>query len=156
MPSTPRLALAKVAPALYQAHLALDSAVHHSGLEPLLLELIKIRASQLNGCAFCLDMHTKDARALGETEQRLHLLAAWREAPCYDDRERAALALTESVTLVSDHHVPDDVWAAGAEVFSPEELSAVLMAAVVINGWNRIAIACGTPAGSYRSPHGSA
>jgi AhpD family alkylhydroperoxidase len=153
MTSTPRLALAKVAPTLYQAHLALDTAVKQSGIDPLLFELIKIRASQLNGCAYCLDMHTKDATALGETGQRMHLLAAWREAPCYDERERAALALTEAVTLVADHHVPDDVWSAAAEVFTSDELSAVLMAAVVINGWNRIAIACGTPAGSYRSPH---
>ena len=102
-----RLSLGKVAPDLYKAQSALDDAVRGSGLDHALYELIKIRASQINGCAFCLDMHTQDARALGETEQRIHLIAAWREAPFYSDRERAALALTEAVTRVADAGVPD-------------------------------------------------
>jgi AhpD family alkylhydroperoxidase len=146
-----RLAMHKVVPDLYKAHLALDSAVARAGIDPLLHELIKIRASQLNGCAYCLDMHTQDARALGESEQRLHLLAAWREAPLYSARERAALALTEAVTLIAGDHVPDDVWDAAAATFEPAEVGALIMAIVAINGWNRIAIAGGARAGTYRS-----
>jgi len=146
----PRLAIAELAPALYKAQLALEVQVRRSGIDPVLYELIKIRVSQINGCAFCLDMHTLDARAAGETEQRLHLLAAWREAPFYTARERAALALTESVTLVGDTHVPDDVWETAAAEFSAEELAQLVMAIVVINGWNRIAISSRMPAGIYR------
>ena len=150
----PRISLNQTAPNLYRAYRALDQTVQQA-VDPTLYELIKIRASQLNGCAFCLDMHTKDARAQGESEQRLHLLSAWREAPLYTQQERAALALTEAVTLVADTHVPDDVWEQAANVFSPEELAGVLMAIVTINGWNRIAIGSRTPAGNYRPhPHG--
>lgn len=140
-----------VAPALYKAQIAAESAVRASGIDPVLYELIKIRASQINGCAYCLDMHTQDAAAAGETPQRLHLLAAWPEAPFYTDRERAALALTEAVTLVADG-VPDHIWDAAAAVFAPEELAAVLMAIVVINGWNRIGVATGLTAGMYQRP----
>jgi AhpD family alkylhydroperoxidase len=147
----PRLALREVAPKLYDAQLRLEKVVH-GAVEPTLLELVKTRASQINGCAFCLDMHTKDARAHGETEQRLHLLAAWREAPLYTARERAALALTEAVTLVADTRVPDDVWDQASKVFSEEELAGLLMAIVVINGWNRIAISTRTPAGDHQPP----
>jgi AhpD family alkylhydroperoxidase len=147
----PRLALREVAPKLYDAQLRLEKVVH-GAVEPTLLELVKTRASQINGCAFCLDMHTKDARAHGETEQRLHLLAAWREAPLYTARERAALALTEAVTLVADTRVPDEVWDQASKVFSEEELAGLLMAIVVINGWNRIAISTRTPAGDHQPP----
>ena len=145
----PRTSLSKTAPELYRAYVDLDRTVHQA-VDPTLYELIKTRASQLNGCAFCLDMHTKDARAQGESEQRLYLLSAWREAPLYTEQERAALALTEAVTLVADTQVPDDVWEEAAKVFSPEELAGVLMAIVTINGWNRIAMASRTPAGHYR------
>ncbi|HVX16796.1 MAG TPA: carboxymuconolactone decarboxylase family protein [Acidimicrobiales bacterium] len=150
VPAEPRrMSLPDDAPALYKAQYGLEVAVRRSGIDPVLYELIKIRASQINGCAFCIDMHTLDARAAGETEARINLLPAWREAPYYTARERAALALTESVTLVADTHVPDDVWADAAEVFSSEELAQVVMAIVVINGWNRMQIATRSPAGEY-------
>jgi AhpD family alkylhydroperoxidase len=150
VPADPeRLSLRDVAPKLANAYLHLENAVR-AAVDPVLYELVKTRASQLNGCAFCVDMHTKDARAAGETEQRLYLLSAWREAPLYTARERAALALTEAVTLVADGHVSDDVWNEAAKEFSPEELAGVLMAIVTINGWNRIAISSRTPAGAYQ------
>lgn len=147
-----RLDLPALAPALYKAQIAADGAVRASGIDPVIYELIKIRASQINGCAFCLDMHTQDATAAGESPQRLHLLAAWPEAPFYTDRERAALALTEAVTLVATEGVPDGIWDAAAAVFAPEELAAVLMAIVVINGWNRIGVSTGLTAGMYQRP----
>lgn len=140
----PRLELGNVAPLLYEAHLRLDEAVR-SAVEPALHELIKTRASQLNGCAFCLDMHTRDARRTGESERRLHLLAAWPDAGVFSDRERAALRLTEAITLITAGHVPDDVWAEAARHFSQEELAGIVMAIVTINGWNRIAISSRTP-----------
>ncbi|MFB9325088.1 carboxymuconolactone decarboxylase family protein [Paenibacillus aurantiacus] len=114
-----------------------------SSLDKTLIELIKTRASQINGCAFCLDMHTKDARAHGETEQRLYTLSAWRETPFFTPREQAALALTEAVTRIADHHVPEDVYAEAARHFEPEQLSEVIMAIIAINAWNRIAITTG-------------
>jgi AhpD family alkylhydroperoxidase len=144
-----RLSIPEIVPDLYKAQLHLETAVRRSGIDPVLYELVKIRASQINGCAFCIDMHTQDARAAGETEQRINLLPAWREAPFYTERERAALALTESVTLVADTHVPDDVWDAAAAVFDQTEISRLVMAIVVINGWNRMMIASRTPAGTY-------
>lgn len=140
-----RISVGEAAPDLYSAHVALDRAVAQA-VDPTLYELIKLRASQINGCAFCLDMHSRQARAQGESEQRLHLLPAWHEAPCYSERERAALALTEAVTRVADTHVPDEVWDHAAKVFPAEELAGVLMAIVTINGWNRIAISSRTPA----------
>ena len=150
VPADPeRLSLKDAAPKLAHAYLHLENAVH-AAVDPVLYELIKTRASQLNGCAFCIDMHTKDARAAGESEQRLHLLSAWQEAPLYTARERAALALTEAVTLVAETHVPDEVWNEAAKEFSEEELAGVLMAIVTINGWNRIAISSRTPAGVYQ------
>lgn len=149
-PSSPRLVMAKVAPALYKAQLALDAAVRDSGIDAGMHELIKIRASQINGCAFCLDMHTQDARAMGETDQRMHLLAAWRETELFDEREQAALALTEAITLISANHVPDDVWNAAAELFTPAEMAAIVMAVISINGWNRISISSGSKGGEYR------
>jgi AhpD family alkylhydroperoxidase len=146
-----RLDLAKVDPKAYQAMAALETYMHHSGLEKPLLELVKMRASQINECAYCLDMHSKDARAAGETEQRLYELNAWRETPFYSDRERAALAWTESLTLVSETHVPDDVFEEVKKYFSEAEIVALTMAVVAINGWNRIAIATRAVPGTYQS-----
>jgi AhpD family alkylhydroperoxidase len=131
-------------------HGAAVGAAAEAGLEPELLELVRIRASQLNGCAFCIDMHTKDARAAGETEQRIYALNAWRATPFFSERERAALALTEAVTFVADGHVPDKVYRAAAEVFKEDELAALLWAAIVINTYNRIAIATRMQPGAYR------
>jgi AhpD family alkylhydroperoxidase len=144
-PEPRRLDISTVAPDLYKAHLGLESAVRRSGIDPTLYELIKIRASQINGCAFCLDMHTTDATKMGESPRRLNTVAAWRETNLFTPRERAALALTESVTLVSVDHVPEHVWNDAASVFDPTELSAIVIAIVVINGWNRISIATRTP-----------
>ncbi|CAL1517499.1 carboxymuconolactone decarboxylase family protein [Chitinophaga sp. MM2321] len=135
-----RMDLTKGFPDLYNAMLGLENAVRNSGIEKSLYELIKIRASQINGCVFCINMHTKDARAGGETEQRIYGLSAWQEAPYYSDRERAALALTESVTLLASTHVPDDVYNAAAAIFTEKELGNIIMAIVVINGWNRICV----------------
>ena len=147
----PRLDLYRAWPEGYQAVRALDSVIASSGLEPLLLELVKTRSSQINGCAYCIDMHTKDARAYGETEQRLYALAAWRETPFFSDRERAALALTESVTLVAETHVPDEVMDEAARWFSAEELTKLTMSIAMINFWNRVAITGRTPVGRYVS-----
>ena len=127
---------------------ALDAYVQSSGLEPSLLELIKMRPSQINGCAYCLHMHARDARAKGESEERLYLLDAWRESSLYTDRERAALAWTEAVTLVSQTHAPDDVYAELRGQFSEEELVKLTVAVAAINAWNRIAI-------SFRAVHPS-
>lgn len=145
-----RLNYGKAAPGAYKAMSALEHYVRESGLEHPLLELIKLRASQINGCAYCIDMHTKDARAAGETEQRLYLLDAWREAPFYTDRERAALAWTEAVTLISQTHVPDDVYEEARRHFSEEELVNLTLAVVAINGWNRLAISFRSEAGTYQ------
>ena len=128
------------APKLMQDFFQFSTRVAECGLEPDLLELVKIRASQLNGCANCLNMHTSDARKAGESEQRLHLLAAWREAPCYSDRERAALAWTEHMTLIADKRAPDEVYAQLDAQFSKEDQVKLTMAIVVINGWNRLAV----------------
>jgi AhpD family alkylhydroperoxidase len=130
-------------PQAFQAMFQLEKYVRESGVDETLLELVKIRASQLNGCAFCLDMHTKEARSKGETEQRLYLLNAWRESAVYTDAERAALALTEAVTLIAERGVPDEVYQQARAHFDEAELTALLMAIVTINGWNRLAIATG-------------
>jgi AhpD family alkylhydroperoxidase len=119
-------------------------------LEPSLLELVKLRASQINGCAYCLDMHTKDARARGESEQRIYLLDAWRESPFYSERERAALAWTEAVTLVAETRVPDAVYEEVREHFSDDELLALTMAVATINAWNRLNVALRTVPGTYQ------
>lgn len=145
-----RMAYGKVAPGAMRAMSELERYVHECGLEPSLLELVKLRASQINGCAYCIDMHTKDARARGETEQRLYELNAWRETPFYTDRERAALAWTEAVTLVSQTHVPDDVYEEARQHFTEEELVNLTTAVVAINGWNRLAISFRTVPGSYQ------
>jgi AhpD family alkylhydroperoxidase len=137
---------------LGRAMLNLQKEVEASGIDRTLLELVKIRASQINGCAYCLDMHTKDARAMGETEQRIYALNAWHEAPFYTDRERAALEWTETVTRVAETHVPDEAYERARQQFAESELVALTFAVVAINGWNRLAIAFRVPAGSYQ-PH---
>ena len=149
----PRIDYPSVFPAGVQAMAGLQRAVAAARLEPLLLELVKMRASQINGCAHCLDVHSKDARALGESEQRLHLLAAWRDGPCYDARERAALAWCEHLTLISDAGAPDAVYEKLEESFSAKEIVALTLAIVAINGWNRLAISMRAPVGAYASPH---
>lgn len=148
-----RIDYRKVFPAALQGMLGLEDAVHASTLEPELLELVKMRASQLNGCAYCLDMHSKDARARGETEQRLYVLPAWREAPFYSDRERAALAWCEALTLVPESGAPDEVFAEVERLFDEEEIVALTLAIVAINGWNRFAVGLRSPVGHYVSPH---
>ena len=119
-------------------------------MDPKLFELVKIRASQLNGCAYCLDMHTKDARLAGETEQRLYALSAWHETPFFTPRERAALEYTEAVTRIGDTHVPDDLYARVSALFDEDEMVALTFAVVVINAWNRLAISFRVPPGSYQ------
>jgi AhpD family alkylhydroperoxidase len=148
-----RVDYTKTFPTGYEGMLALERTVRESKLEPLLLELVKLRASQLNGCAYCLDMHSKDARALGEDEQRLHTLTAWRDAPFYSARERAALAWCETLTLLPQSGAPDEVYAELEAQFSPEEIVAITFAIVTINGWNRLAVGLRSPVGSYVSPH---
>ena len=147
---TQRIDFTKVAPNAVKAMMGLQHYVNGSGLEHSLLELVKMRASQINGCAYCLDMHSKDARARGETEQRLYLLDAWHEAPFYTERERAALAWTEALTLVSTDHVPDEMFERARAQFSEEELVKLTLAVVAINGWNRIAIGFRAEPGTYR------
>ena len=150
-PMAVRINAAEVAPGAYQAMRCLEQYVSQSGLERSLLELVKTRASQVNGCAFCLDMHTKDARAAGESEQRLYALSAWREAPFFTPRERAALAWTEAVTLVHQGHVPDEVYHEARTHFTEKELVDLTLAVVAINGWNRLAISFRyPPPGSYQ------
>ena len=137
---TQRLDYKNASPKGFAAMLALELHARASGLEHGLLELVKTRVSQLNGCAFCLDMHTKDARAAGEGEQRLYLLPAWREAPCYTERERAALAWAEAVTLLKDQQVPDDVYEQARRQFDEKALVDLTLAIVAINGWNRLSV----------------
>ncbi|MCC6780346.1 MAG: carboxymuconolactone decarboxylase family protein [Hyphomicrobiales bacterium] len=145
-----RISYAEAAPDAYKAMLGLEQYVRDSGLEHSLLELVKTRASQINGCAYCVDMHTKDARAAGETEQRLYVLSTWREAPFYSARERAALDWTEAVTQLGPHGVPDDLYRAAREHFDEKGLTDLTMAIIAINGWNRLAIALqGADVGSY-------
>ena len=145
-----RMEYGKAAPGAIRAMSALERYVDDCGLEPSLLELIKLRSSHINGCAYCIDMHTKDARARGETEQRLYALNAWRETPFYTDRERAALAWAEAVTLVSETHVPDDVYEEARRHFTEEELANLTLAVITINGWNRLAISFRTVPGTYQ------
>jgi AhpD family alkylhydroperoxidase len=143
----------KAAPEVYRAMLALESAVRAGGLDTNLLDLVRLRASQINGCAYCIDMHSKDLRAEGESEQRIFLLQAWREAPFYSDRERAALAWTEAVTRIAEGHVPDEVYDEVRQQFSDDELVKLTLAVVAINGWNRFGIAFRAPAGHYQPLH---
>jgi AhpD family alkylhydroperoxidase len=135
-----RMNVAKAAPAAYKAMIGLQQTIENSGLEHSLMELVKMRASQINGCAFCLAMHSADARKAGESEVRLYLLNGWRESPVYSERERAALAWTEALTLITEGHAPDVVYEEVRRQFSDEEIANLTMAVVAINGWNRIAI----------------
>lgn len=145
-----RINYGRVAPGGYRAMAGLEKYVRESGLERSLLELIKLRASQINGCAYCLDMHWKDARASGESEQRLYSLDAWRETSYYTERERAALAWTEAVTQIAGNHVPDELYEQVRPYFSEEELVNLTLAVVTINGWNRLAISFRTEPGTYQ------
>jgi AhpD family alkylhydroperoxidase len=145
-----RLDFRKASPAADKAMMGLHMFVRNCGLDHSLLELVKLRASQINQCAHCIDMHTKELRADGESEQRLYLLNAWRESPFYSERERAALAWTEAVTLVADSQVPDDVYEEARKAFSEEELVNLTMAVVAINGANRLNVAFRTVPGSYQ------
>ena len=147
----PRINFMQAAPDSIKALVALEAQVQGSGLEQSLIELVKARASQINGCAFCINMHTQDARKRGETEQRLYLLNAWREAPAYTDRERAALAWTEAVTLISETHAPDDVYNEVRAHFSETETVNLTMLIATINSWNRLNIATGQVAGEWTS-----
>ena len=138
------------APDAYKAMRGLEEYLHHCGLEESLLHLVKLRTSQINGCAYCLDMHWKDLRAIGEDEQRLYSLDAWRECPWFTDRERAALTWAEALTLVTNGHVPDAVYQEVKAHFTERELSDLTLAVVTINGWNRICVSSRTPAGTYK------
>lgn len=149
-----RLDYRTASPDAFKAMLHVELQVHKSGIEESLLELVKSRASQINGCAWCLDMHSKDARARGETEQRLYLLPAWRDAPCYSERERAALAWTEAVTgIAATRDVPDDIYAEARTHFDEKALVDLTLAVIAINGWNRLNVAFRTAVGDYVSPH---
>lgn len=145
-----RLEVQRIAPQAYRAMAVLESYARSSGLEPALLELVRLRASQINGCAYCIDMHTKDAHANGESEQRLYALTAWRETPFCTGREQAALAWTEAVTLISENHAPDEVFEEVRRRFTEEELVNLTMAIIAINGWNRLAISFRTVPGTYQ------
>ncbi|RIK91593.1 MAG: carboxymuconolactone decarboxylase [Burkholderiales bacterium] len=152
----PTIDYRKANPEAFAAMRGLEDYVRRCALEEPLLELVRTRASQINGCAYCLDMHTKDARASGETEQRLYLLSAWRETPFYSERERAALAWTEALTRI-EHGIPESDYRLAREQFTERELVDLAIAVIAINGWNRLAIPFHTPAGTYhRSPaHGA-
>ncbi len=146
----PRIKIASVSPGAYKAMLGLESYLRQSGLSTKLLDLIKLRVSQINGCAYCLDMHWKDLRAAGETEQRLYGLDAWRESPYYTEQERAALAWAEAVTVITDGHVPDPVFEQARRHFGEPELANLTLAIVAINGWNRLSIAFRVTPGTYQ------
>lgn len=145
-----RIEYGKVVPDVYKAMMCLEHQVQKSGLESSLLDLVKMRASQLNGCAFCIDMHSKDARARGESEQRLYELDAWRETSFYTEREKAALTWTEAVTLITNGHVPDQVYEEVRNQFGDAELVNLTLAIVAINGWNRLGIAFRADPGKYQ------
>jgi AhpD family alkylhydroperoxidase len=145
----PRINLMNVNPAIIHAMLGLERQVSKGGLDNKLLNLVRMRASQINGCAYCLDMHSKDARADGETEQRLYGLDAWRETPYYSVRERAALEWTEALTLVTEGHVADGVYERVRQEFSEDELAHLSLAIIAINGWNRLNVAARTVPGDY-------
>ena len=148
----PRIDYTKLSPGGYKAMLGLELYLNHSSLEKKLLHMIKLRVSQINGCAFCLDMHWKDLQAEGESEQRMYSLDAWRETDYYSDRERAALAWAEAVTKVAEGHVPDEVFEATRQHFSEQEMADLTFAVVAINGWNRLSIAFRVVPGTYQVP----
>ena len=145
-----RFAFAKESPAAYRAMVSLEQYLHGCRLELSLIHLVKLRASQLNGCAYCIDMHWKDLRAIDEKEQRLYSLDAWRECPWYSDRERAALAWTEAVTNITAGHVPDDVYESARRFFSAKELADLTFVVAAINTWNRLSIASRAEPGTYQ------
>ncbi len=147
---TPRIDITKTGMKAVQALLHTQHFVNNCGLEYSELEFVKMRASQINGCAYCLDMHSKDLRASGETEQRIYLLNAWREAPFYNAREQAALEWTEALTLITDGHVPDEIYNKVREQFSEEEIVNLTLAVAAINSWNRLCISLRVPAGTYQ------
>jgi AhpD family alkylhydroperoxidase len=146
-----RIAYNHVAPDGVHAMRQLEQYVKQSGLEPGLLELVRIRVSQINGCAYCIDMHTKDARARGETEQRLYGLSAWRETPFYSERERAALAWAEAVTLLAQNSIPNELYEQARGQFSEKELVDLTLGVIAINGWNRLAVAFRQVPGTYNA-----
>lgn len=146
-----RLDLTKAAPGALKVMLDLQAYVNQCGLEPSLVELVKLRASQINGCAYCIDMHSIDARAAGDTEQRLYALDAWRETPFFTEKERAGLAYIEAVTRVAESHVSDEVWEATQAHFSDQEMVDLTWLGVVINAWNRLAISTRAVPGRYRA-----
>ena len=148
-----RLGYSKTAPEGVEILRKLETYIRKSGLEPDLLELVRLLASQINGCAFCIDMHTKDARSQGESEQRLYAIGAWRETSFYTRRERAALAWTEAVTRIDNHHVQEEIYNQARECFSEKELVDLTLAIIAINSWNRLAISFRTPPGSYHPNH---
>jgi AhpD family alkylhydroperoxidase len=145
-----RVDYVKVGHGILEAMLGLEKYLHESGIEASLLHLVKLRASQINGCAYCIDMHWKDLRELGETEQRLYGLDAWEESPCYTQRERAAFAWTQAITNIQDGHAPDAVYQEVRKQFNEKEIADLTFAIATINAWNRLAIAARTPAGSYQ------
>ena len=147
-----RFEYAKVAPGVYHAMRGLENYLHESGLEESLLHLIKLRASQINGCAYCIDMHWKDLKSIGETDQRLYELNAWEESPFYSDRERAALAWTEAVTRVAESRVPNELYEEVRQHFSEKELADLTLAIAAINAWNRLAISARIIPGTYEVP----
>ncbi len=146
-----RLSWSKTLPEAYKAMIGMQRIADEAKIEPKLKELVKIRASQINGCAHCLDMHTKDSVAIGENEQRIHVLAAWREAPFYSECERAALAWCETLTKISESGAPDEVYDNLKKLFSPEEIVELTMEIILINSWNRLAIGFRSPVGNYVS-----
>ncbi len=152
----PRIDYRKYAPEALQSMIGLEKYIAQCGLEPGLIHLLKMRASQINGCAYCIDMHSIDARAGGETEQRLYALDAWRETPFFSEKERAALAWTEAITLVSETHVPDEVFEEVKKYFSEKEIIDLTIVATIINMWNRIAIATRAVPGRYHPAKSSA
>jgi AhpD family alkylhydroperoxidase len=149
---TERFDYKKVAPGAYRAMVGLENYLHESGLEAGLLTLVNLRASQINGCAYCIDMHWKDLRAMGESEQRLYELNAWAESPFYSERERAALAWTEAVTRIGDGHVPDAVYETVRKQFSEKEIADLTLGVAAINSWNRLLISARTTPGTYEVP----
>lgn len=146
----PRIDYLKAGRGVYQAMLGLETYLQASGLEESLLHLIKLRVSQVNGCAYCIDMHWKDLRSIGEEEQRLYGLDAWEESPYYTDRERAALAWSEAVTKIREGHVPDEVYEEAVKQFNEKELADLTLAVAAINSWNRLSIAARTVPGTYK------
>lgn len=152
-----RIDYQRSAPGAVHALLNVENYVRQSGLEKPLLELVRLRASQINGCAYCVDMHTKDARAAGESEQRLYAVSVWQDTPFFTERERAALAWTEAVTQVSESHVPNEVYQLARQQFDEKELVNLTMAVIAINSWNRLSVSFRTEAGTYQpAGHGKA